>query len=155
MSCIDRSDALPSKAVMDDITASEDITSNIDYSLKSKLDEVCRTRLKDQQNDLFFDRLLSARRYVDQLFHSEFGLSAYPYLDILLIGRNAGADFGIETICESLAITPNIASRHLAVMLTMGLLEHDGLSYRSSSKSNDILIDIVENNLSNAFSIID
>lgn len=129
--------------------------SNIDYSLRNELDVGSRARLKDQQNDVFFDRLLSARRYVDQLFYREFGLSAYPYLDILLVGRNAGANFGIETICENLAITPSIASRQVAVMLTMGLLEHDGLSYRSSSKSNDILIDIVENNLSNAFSIID
>ena len=129
--------------------------SNVDYSLRNELDGKSRVRLDDQQADMFFTRLSSARRYVDNLFQREFDLPAHPYLDILLIGRNAGSYLNIESVCDTLSFSPNIANRHLAVMLTMGLLKRCDLSYRLSSTAENILIDIVRNNLSNAFSLID
>ncbi|GAB5487904.1 MAG: hypothetical protein Pars2KO_14740 [Parasphingorhabdus sp.] len=140
---------------MEDRTTDSVIVSNVDYSLKNELDNSLRSRLDGQQADMFFKRLLGARRYVDELFRREFDLPAHPYLDILLITRNANGNLNIEHVCESLSLSVNMANRHLAIMLAMRLLERTGPSYRLSRISEEILIDIVQNNLSNLFSLID
>lgn len=140
---------------MDDGTKNARKVPKVDDLLTIRLNEESVDRFEKHQIDVFFSRLLSARQDVDQLFRNEFGLTAYPYLEILLLVRTAGDRLVIDDIGDSLGLAPTLSRRHLDILISKGLLERVGSKFQTSRIGEGILTDIIQNHIAYAFKLVD
>lgn len=119
------------------------------------LDDETTQRISNQQKTRYLDRVAGARRYIDQDFIAQFGVPAYPHLDILLIMRLADSQFDVQHIAEQLQLTLGVTTRYLNLMSDLGLIDMDRSGVRLRDAGWQILFNLVDQNLSNSFAIVE
>lgn len=140
---------------MDDEKTNGNETPKVDGSYTNQLNEHSIDQLSNQDIDLFCSRLLSARQDVDRLFRNRFGLTAFPYLEILLMVRDTRAKVSVEDLSESFDFSPRLVSRHIDLLVSKQLLEVEGDDFRPSATGEEVLIEFVRKSLAYAFKPID
>ena len=103
----------------------------------------------------FLDRLMLTRRFSDQLFLKAFGVTAYPYLDILLVGRANGNRVTAKRIIEHLRVSVELANRYLAIMVARKMIEVDGTRFPISKNGQNALHAIFESNSTEVFGVLE
>ena len=128
-----------------------------DSFIDSHLSKDSIDQIKASEVKAFFSRLLSARQDVDRLFSGRFGLSAYPYFEVLLTVRVADHKLSAFEIAENINISQALTIRYIEVLITKGLIERAGANstFRLSGIGDGVLNDILRNHLTNAFQLVD
>ncbi|OAN99109.1 hypothetical protein A8B75_19385 [Sphingomonadales bacterium EhC05] len=110
---------------------------------------------RQEQNGFFLERLMLTRRNADRLFLEVFGLTAYPYLDILLVGWANRNRITVRCVMDQLQFSVELANRYLAIMVDRKMVKIDGIGFPIRKKGQAALDAIFKSDRADHFSILE